>query len=108
MSLLSQEDKWILDHVESELVRAESDMEVMEYALEEVYSERLQKDWEYYHKAPTMLMHCQVAVLQELHNMELKFIETEEYEKCAVIIKVRETLVKRFDIKLKPNKEFTV
>ena len=104
MSLLNQEDQWILDHVETEVVRAESDMAVMEYPLEEVYSERLQKDFEYYHKAPTMLMHCQAAVMQELYNMELQYIETEEYEKCAVIVKVRETLIKKFDITLKPSK----
>jgi hypothetical protein len=104
MSLLNNEDKWILDHIESEVIGAESDMAIMEYALEEVYAERLQTDWEYYKGAPTMLMHCHLAVLQELYNMEMEFCYKEEYEKCAVIVKVRNTLVKKFDIraKLKP------
>ena len=47
MSLLNEENKWILDHVESEIVEAEADMEVMEYALEDVYSERLETDFAY-------------------------------------------------------------
>ena len=81
MSLLNQEDQWILDHVEEELIQAESDMEVMKYALEDIYSERLDKDIEYYSEAPIMLMHCQVAVMQEMYSMELKFIDSEEYEK---------------------------
>jgi len=104
MSLLSNQDKWILDHIDSEIVEAESDMAVMEYALEEVYSERLETDWDYYKGAPTMLMHCHVAVMQELHNMEIEFCDREEYEKCAVIVKVRNNLIKKFGIKLKPNK----
>lgn len=104
MSLLSKEDKWILDHINDEIVEAESDMAVMEYALEEVYSERLQTDWDYYKGAPTMLMHCHAAVMHELYNMEMEFCYKEEYEKCAVIVKVRNTLVKKFGIKLKPNK----
>jgi hypothetical protein len=103
MSLLNQEDKWILDHIESEVIRAESDMAIMEYALEEVYTERLQTDWEYYKGAPTMLMHCHVAVLQELYNMEMEFCDREEYEKCAVIVKVCNNLVKKFDIRAKLN-----
>ena len=101
MSLLSNEDKWILDHIESEIIEAESDMAVMEYALEEVYSERLDTDWEYYKSAPTMLMHCHVAVLQELYNMELEFCHKEEYEKCAVIVKVRNKLVEKYGIRAK-------
>ena len=104
MSLLNQEDKWILDHIDSEIVDADSDMAVMEYALEEIYSNRLQTDWDYYKGAPTMLMHCHVAVLQELYNMEMEFCDKEEYEKCTVIVKVRNTLIKNFRIKLKPNK----
>ncbi len=104
MSLLNGEDKWILDHINDEIVEAESGMAVMEYALEEVYSERLQTDWDYYKGAPTMLMHCHVAVMQELYNMEMEFCYKEEYEKCAVIVKVRNALVKKFGIKLKPNK----
>lgn len=108
MSLLNQEDQWILDHIETEIVRAERDMEVMEYALEEVYCERLKKDYEYYYMAPTMLMHCHAAVMQELLDMELKFIETEEYEKCAVIKKVTSTLVNKFNIILKPDLRGTV
>jgi uncharacterized protein YqgQ len=103
MSLLNQEDRWTLDHIESEVIRAESDMAIMEYALEEVYTERLQTDWEYYKGAPTMLMHCHVAVLQELYNMEMEFCDREEYEKCAVIVKVCNTLVKKFDIRAKLN-----
>lgn len=103
MSLLNQEDQWILDHVKDELVQAESDMEVMKYALEDIYSDRLDQDLEYYSEAPTMLMHCQVAVMQEMYNMELEFIETEEYEKCQVIKEVRDRLIKKYNITLKPS-----
>ncbi len=103
MSLLNQEDQWILDHVEEEVIQAESDMEVMKYALEDIYSERLDKDIEYYSEAPIMLMHCQVAVMQEMYSMELKFIDSEEYEKCQVIKEVRDSLIKKYNITLKPG-----
>ena len=98
MTFLDKEDRWILDHVESEIVRAESDMEIMEYALEDVYSDRLETDKEYYDNAPIMLMHCHVAVLQELKNLQEEFKDTQEFEKCSVILKVRETLIKKFNI----------
>jgi len=102
MSLLNEENKWILDHVESEIVEAEADMEVMEYALEDVYSERLETDFDFYQNAPVMLMHCHQAVLQELESMKEKFIATEEYEKCSVIQKVTDKLIQKFNITVKP------
>lgn len=103
MSFLDKEDKWFLDTLKEHLVVAEEDKEIMEYALYDVYSHRLSKDYEYYNEAPVMLRHCHIAALDDLQEMEREYVEKEEYEKCAIIVKVRDKLIKDFDIKVKPQ-----
>ena len=102
MSFLDKEDKWFLDTIKDELVIAEEDKEIMEYALLDVYSHQLTKDLEYYSEAPNMLKCCYEAVLDDLHAMEQEYILKEEYEKCEVILKVKHKLIEKFNIKLKP------
>ncbi len=102
MSFLDKEDKWFLDTIKEELVTAEEDKEIMEYALFDVYSHQLTKDLEYYSEAPNMLKHCYEAVLDDLRAMEQEYILKEEYEKCEVILKVKRKLIEKFNIKVKP------
>ena len=101
MSFLDKEDKWFLDSMKEELVIAEEDKEIMEYALLDVYSHQLTKDLEYYSEAPIMLKHCHLAVLEDLHVMEEEYKEKEEYEKCQVILSVRNQLIEMQVIGLK-------
>lgn len=102
MSFLNKEDKWFLDSIKEELVIAEEDKEIMEYALFDVYSHQLAEDLKYYNEAPTMLKHCYLAVLEDLHVMEEEYKEKEEYEKCQVILNVKNKLIEKFNIKVKP------
>ncbi len=102
MSFLNKEDKWFLDSIKEELVIAEEDKEIMEYALFDVYSHQLTEDLKYYNEAPTMLKHCHLAVLEDLHVMEEEYKEKEEYEKCQVILNVKNKLIEKFNIKVKP------
>jgi len=102
MSFLNKEDKWFLDSIREELVSAEEDKEIMEYALFDVYSHQLNKDLEYYSEAPAMLKHCFAIVLEDLHVMEQDYLATEEYEKCEVVLRVKNQLIEKFNIKVKP------
>ena len=102
MSFLNKEDKWFLDSIKEELVIAEEDKEIMEYALFDVYSHQLTEDLDYYKGAPTMLKHCYLAVLDDLREMEQEYILKEEYEKCQVILNVKNRLIEKFNIKVKP------
>ena len=102
MSFLDKEDKWFLDSIREEIVSLEQDKEIMEYALLDVYSHQLTKDLEYYSEAPNMLKHCFALVLDDLHVMEQEYILKEEYEKCEVILRVRNQLIEKFNIKVKP------
>jgi len=103
MSFLDKEDKWFLDSLKEHLVIAEEDREIMEYALYDVYSHRLNRDLEYYSEVPVMLRYCHISVLDDLREMEREYLEKEEYEKCAIILKVRDKLIKEFSIKVKPK-----
>jgi len=103
MSFLNKEDKWFLDSIKEELVIAEEDKEIMEYALLDVYSHQLTNDLKYYNESPTMLKHCHLAVLDDLRAMEEEYVLKEEYEKCEVILKVTRKLIEKFNIVVKPT-----
>ena len=102
MEDINKEIKWLNDHIRCELVEAESDIDIMEYTLEEIYDERLQQDCDYYKGKPNDLRWLKYESIVELDIMEREYIESEEYEKCQAIVRVKQSLIKKYNI-VKPN-----
>jgi hypothetical protein len=79
----------------------------MEYALEEIYDERLEKECDYYKGRLTMLRWIKYESIKELDIMEREFVESEEFEKCQAIVRVKNTLSKKYEI-VKPKDSVVV
>lgn len=93
---LKQEHEWLKNHIRSELIEVESDMTVMKWALEDIYSDRFNECKEYYTDNVDLLYKSFHDCIDELSNMEEEYKESEEYEKCQVITEVKNNLKKKF------------
>ena len=107
MENINKEVEWINAHIVSELIEAESDIDIMEYALEEIYDERLEKECDYYKGRATLLRWVKYETIRELSILENEYVESEEFEKCQAIVRVKDTLTKKYDI-VKPKDNIVV
>jgi len=107
MEDINKEIKWLNDHIRCELIEAESDIDIMEYALEEIYDERLQKDCDYYRGKPNDLRWMKWESIYELTQLENEYVATQEFEKCQAIVRVKDTLTKKYSI-TKPKEKASV
>jgi hypothetical protein len=96
METLDNKEQWIIDHINTEIVEAEADMEVMRWALEDIYEERLNEYKNYYTDNVALLYKSFHSCFDELKSMEDQYKYKEEYEKCQVIIEVNDILKKKF------------
>ena len=99
----NKKNDWLIKHIKSEVDIASSDMEVMAYALEDIYEERLNDAKKYYQENPDLLYQSYHGCFGELCNLEEEFRLKEEYEKCSVVKKVINTLKKKFVPGFKQN-----
>lgn len=102
MEDFKEETLWLKEHLVSEIIEAESDMDIMEYTLEEIYDERLDKELDYYKGNHRLLNYIHNETIMELDMMEFEYKEKEEYEKCAVITRVKDKLIKKYNM-VKPK-----
>ena len=102
-TMVKEENDWLLDHIKSEIIIAEADMEVMQYALEDIYEEKFNEALDYYKENPELLYKSYHFCFDELNTLESTYQYNEEYEKCSVVKKVIENLKKKYVPGFKQN-----
>ena len=102
-TMIEDEHSWLLQHIKSEIVSAEADMEVMTYALKDIYEERFNEHLSYYKDNPTLLYKSYHLCFDELSNMEDRYKLNEEYEKCSVVRRVVSHLKNKYIPGFKQN-----
>ncbi len=83
------------ESLHKEIGRDEDAMVFFHWALEDEYEARLSEAMEYFSGRPDYLEQECINHLLELETLELRFIELEEFEKCAVIRDLRAELKQR-------------
>lgn len=80
-----------------EVQMAEEDLLAMEFALEEMYEEKLAENILYFNDSPEQLKEANDDVINEMLELEREFVEKDEFEKCSVVKKVRELMLTKID-----------
>ena len=87
--------EWARD-LESEIVLNNDGIYFFQWTLEDEYESRLSEALEYFSGRPDYLrQECQEHLI-ELDQLETRFVEIEEYEKCAAIRDLRIELLIRY------------
>jgi hypothetical protein len=87
--------EWARD-LESEIVLNSDGIYFFQWTLEDEYESRLSEALEYFSGRPDYLrQECQEHLI-ELDQLEGRFVEIEEYEKCAAIRDLRIDLLARY------------
>ena len=82
--------------LESEIIITQDSIEFFHWTLEDEYEARLSEALEYFSQRPDYLrQECQEHLI-ELDQLESRFIEIEEYEKCAAVRDLRRDLQSRY------------
>ena len=102
-TMIEEEHNWLLQHIKSEIVSAEADIEVMAYALEDIYEEKFDEHLSYYKDNPALLYKEYHSCFDELKSMEENYRLNEEYEKCSVVKKVIKHLKNKYVPGFKQN-----
>lgn len=79
-----------------ELGRDKDSLVLFEWALEDAYATKFDKNLEYFNERPDLLSISNESLFHELAMMLQRFEEDEEYEKCAIVLKVTNELKKAF------------
>ena len=87
--------EWAND-LEKEIKIDRDSIEFFHWTLEDEYESRLSEALEYFSGRPDYLRQECIEHLIELDTLELRFIEIEEYEKCAAIRDLRADLTLRY------------
>ena len=87
--------EWARD-LESEIILDRDGIHFFQWTLEDEYESRLSEALEYFSGRPDYLrQECQEHLI-ELDHLETRFVEIEEYEKCAAIRDLRIDLHSRY------------
>ena len=82
--------------LELEISITQDSIEFFHWTLEDEYEARLSEALEYFSSRPDYLrQECQEHLI-ELDHLEIRFVEIEEYEKCAAIRDLRTELQSRY------------
>jgi hypothetical protein len=82
--------------LEAETTRDPESVVFFHWALEDEYEARLSEALEYFSARPDYLMQECASHLQELETLESRFIQLEEYEKCAAVRDLKADLQVRY------------
>jgi hypothetical protein len=87
--------EWARD-LEVEIILDRDGINFFQWTLEDEYESRLSEALEYFSQRPDYLrQECQEHLI-ELDHLETRFVEIEEYEKCAAIRDLRIDLQSRY------------
>ena len=87
--------KWMKE-LEGESIASFDGIPFFQWTLEDEYDSRLSEALEYFSQRPDYLrQECQEHLI-ELDQMEARFIEIEEYEKCAAVRDLKLALQSRY------------
>jgi hypothetical protein len=86
---------WLRD-LEHEIIVDRDGIEFFQWTLEDEYESRLSEALEYFGQRPDYLRQECWEHLIELDLLETRFVQTEEYEKCAAIRDLRSELRSRY------------
>lgn len=81
------------DDLEKEIKIDRDSIEFFHWTLEDEYESRLSEALEYFSGRPDYLRQECIEHLIELDQLETRFVEIEEYEKCAAIRDLRANLL---------------
>lgn len=81
-----------LTSVDGELGRDEESIHLFEWVVEERYENAITQGMDYYSERPDLRSIQNEQILHELNTMEKYFVSTEDYEKCASVVKIRSEL----------------
>jgi hypothetical protein len=82
--------------LEKDIVIGQDPVELFAWALEDEYEARMSEALEYFSQRPDFLKQECVEHLIELDRLETRFVEIEQYEKCAVIRDLKTELKIRY------------
>lgn len=88
-------DEWASE-LETRIKIDNSSIEYFRWELERVYDQRFDEALTYYLDRPDLISQEVSSYGIELERLEQRFLEIEEYEKCAAIRDVRAELDKRY------------
>lgn len=86
---------WLRD-LESEIIIDRDGIHFFQWTLEDEYESRLSEALEYFAARPDYLRQECLEHLIELDQLELHFVEIEEYEKCSAIRDLKAELSTRY------------
>jgi hypothetical protein len=81
-----------LTSVDKELGRDQESIHIFEWVVEDRYENKLSENMDYFAERPDLRSIQNEQIIHELNIMENYFITTEDYEKCAAIVKIRSEL----------------
>jgi hypothetical protein len=84
------------DDLEKEIKIDRDSIEFFHWTLEDEYESRLSEALEYFSGRPDYLRQECIEHLIELDQLETRFVEIEEYEKCAAIRDLRVNLLVQY------------
>lgn len=87
--------EWMRD-LEVKLVLDQDGIHSFQWTLEDEYESRLSEALEYFSARPDYLRQECIEHLIELDRLEERFLEKEEYEKCAAVRDLRRDLLTRY------------
>jgi hypothetical protein len=86
---------WLRD-LETEIIIGRDGIDFFQWTLEDEYEARLSEALEYFSQRPDYLRQECIEHLIELDLLETRFVQTEEYEKCAAVRDLRVELSSRY------------
>lgn len=86
----------LFTQLDQELGRDSESLILFEWALEDAYASKFESNREYLEGRPDLMNIINESLFLELDNLLKRFEELEEYEKCAIVLKVTNELKKAF------------
>jgi hypothetical protein len=81
-----------LTSIDNEIGRDEESIHLFEWVVEDRYEAKITEGLDFYAERPDLRSIANEQILHELNTMENYFVSTEDYEKCASILKIRSEL----------------
>jgi sucrose-6-phosphate hydrolase SacC (GH32 family) len=81
-----------LESVDNDLGRDQDSLNLFEWVVEDHYEAKIKESRDYYMERPDLLELSKEQMIYQLDHMIRWFERKEDYEKCARILKIKETM----------------
>lgn len=87
----------VIQMFKNEVDMVQEDLVAMEFALEDYFETKIGENIIYFNASPAQLYEHNNLLLEQLIDLEQDFIKSEEFEKCAVVVKVKEVIQQKIN-----------